>query len=65
MREIRTSSSEGGGAEINRPSLPLSTKTGDHVKAGLPTRPRRFGEPQQRGFYFHACACATSPSVTA
>ena len=39
MREIRTSSSEGGGAEINRPSLPLSRKAGDHVGAGLPTCP--------------------------
>jgi hypothetical protein len=28
MREIRTSGSEGGGAETNRPSLPLSVPTG-------------------------------------
>ena len=27
MREIRQSGSEGGEAELNRPSLPLSTKT--------------------------------------
>jgi len=26
MREIRTSGSEGGEAELNRPSLPLSVK---------------------------------------
>ncbi len=34
MREIRLSGSEGGGAEINRPSLPLS-------------RPGTYGEAQQ------------------
>jgi len=37
MREIRTSGSEGGGAELNRLSLPLS---GPAVRAAL-TRARR------------------------
>ena len=37
MREIRTSGSEGGEAELNRPSLPLSrgTESGNSTIAGI------------------------------
>jgi len=45
MREIRLSGSEGGGAEANRPSLPLSIP--DHQRQDLMTKYQRIKEEEK------------------
>jgi len=60
MREIRLSGSEGGGAESNRPSLPLLAYIVEAPPAGTPCSAKTVGAPLA-GAHFYRTGVSEIP----